>query len=91
MGPDNKGHVRYPLYNAYNNDTLKKTRKERKPHGNVPPTPPQSKMHEKKMRRNKNQLPRNCVLHSTKTSPLCKFVLIEDFVEYVDICMDLMK
>jgi hypothetical protein len=24
MGPDNQGHVRYPLYNASKNETLKK-------------------------------------------------------------------
>jgi hypothetical protein len=50
MGPENQGHVRYPLYNAYKNETLKKKmRKEGKPHGKKPP---QITMHEK-MRRNK--------------------------------------
>jgi hypothetical protein len=43
------------------------------------------------MRRNKKQLLSNLVLHSKKTSKLCKFVLVEDFVEDVDVCMDLMK
>jgi hypothetical protein len=45
----------------------------------------------KKMRRNKKQLLSNLVLHSKKTSQLCKFVLIEDFVEDVDVCMELVK
>ena len=43
------------------------------------------------MRRNKRQLLSNHVLHSKKTSQLCKFVLFEDFVEDVDVCTDLMK
>jgi hypothetical protein len=88
MGPDNQGHVRYPLYNAYKNETLKKKmRKEGKPHGKTPPPPPQITMHKKNMRRNKKQLLSNPVLHSKKTSQLCKFVLVEDFVEDVDVCM----
>jgi hypothetical protein len=45
----------------------------------------------KKMRRNKKQLLSNHVLHSKKTSQPCKFVLVEDFVEDVDVCTDLMK
>jgi hypothetical protein len=55
--------------------------------------PPQVTMHKIKikMRRNKKQLLSNHVLHSKKTSQLCKFVLVEDFVEDVDVCMDLMK
>jgi hypothetical protein len=55
--------------------------------------PPQGTMYvkKKKMRRNKKQLLSNLVLHSKKTSQLCKFVLVEDFVEDVDVCMDLMK
>jgi hypothetical protein len=54
---------------------------------------PQITMHKKnkKMRRNKKQLLRNRVLHSKKTSQLCKFVLAQDFVEDVDVCTDLMK
>jgi hypothetical protein len=44
-----------------------------------------------KMRRNKRQLLSNHVLHSKKTSQLCKFVLFEDFVEDVDVCTDMMK
>jgi hypothetical protein len=63
-------------------------RKEGKPHGK---NPPQITMHKKKMRRNKKQLLSNRVLHSKKTSQLCKFVLVEYFVEDVDVCMDLMK
>jgi hypothetical protein len=43
------------------------------------------------MRRNKKQLLSNCVLHSTKTSELGKFVLVEDFVEDVNVCTNLMK
>jgi hypothetical protein len=66
-------------------------RKEGKPHGNNPP-PPQITMHKiKKCRRNKKQLLNNPVLHSKKTSQLCKFVLVEDFVEDVDACTDMMK
>ena len=42
------------------------------------------------MRRDKKQLLSNRVLHSKKTSQLCKFVLVEDFVD-VDVYMDLMK
>jgi hypothetical protein len=55
--------------------------------------PPQGTMYVKinKRRRNKKQLLSNLVLHSKKTSQLCKFVLVEDFVEDVDVCMDLMK
>jgi hypothetical protein len=65
-------------------------RKEGKPHGNNPP--PQITMHKiKKMGRKKKHLLRNHVLHSKKTSQLCKFVLFEDFVEDVDVCTDLMK
>jgi hypothetical protein len=59
-----------------------------------PPPPPPLKLQcikKKKMRRNKKQLLSNLVLHSKKTSQLCKFVLVEDFVEDVDVCMDLMK
>jgi hypothetical protein len=41
------------------------------------------------MRRNKKQLLSNLVLHSKKTSQLCKFVLVEDFVEDVDVYMDI--
>jgi hypothetical protein len=65
-------------------------RKDGKPHGKPPPTP-QITMHVKKMIRNKKKLLSNRVLHSKKTSPLCKFVIVEDFVEDVDVCMDLMK
>jgi hypothetical protein len=43
------------------------------------------------MRRNKKKFLSNLVLHSKKTSQLCKFVLVEDFVEDVDVCMDMMK
>jgi hypothetical protein len=53
--------------------------------------PPQITMHKKKMRRNKKQLLSNYVLHSKKTSQLCKFVLLKDFVEYVDVFTDMMK
>jgi hypothetical protein len=59
-----------------------------------PPPPPQKKKEDikkSKLRRNKKQLLSNHVLHSKKTSQLCKFVLVEDFVEDVDVCMDLMK
>jgi hypothetical protein len=38
MGLGNQGHVRYPLYNAYENETLKKWRKERKPHWKTTPS-----------------------------------------------------
>jgi hypothetical protein len=55
------------------------------------PPPPLKLQCIKKMRRNKKQLLSNHVLHSKKTSQLCKFVLVEDFVEDVDVCMDLMK
>jgi hypothetical protein len=44
-----------------------------------------------KMRRNKKQLLSNLVLHSRKISQLCKFVLVEDFVEDVDVYTDPMK
>jgi hypothetical protein len=91
MGPNNRGHVRYPLYNAYNNETLKNEERGKTSWETAPPPPPQITMNLKKMRRNKNQWLRNLVLHSKKTLQLCKFVLVEDFVEYVDICMDLMK
>jgi hypothetical protein len=63
-------------------------RKEGKYHGK---TPPQITIHKKNMRRNKKQLLRTHVLHSKKTSQLCKPVLFEDFVEDIDVCMDLMK
>ena len=43
------------------------------------------------MRRNKKQLLSNLVLHSKKTLQLCKFVLLEDFVEDVDVYIDLIK
>jgi predicted glycosyltransferase involved in capsule biosynthesis len=62
-------------------------RKEGKPHGK----PPLKLQCIKKMRRNKKQLLSNPVLHSKKTSQLCKFVLVEDFFEDVDVYMDLMK
>jgi hypothetical protein len=64
-------------------------RKEGKHHGK---SPLQITIHKKiKIRRNKKQLLRNHILHSKKTSQLCKFVLIEYFVEDVDVCKDLMK
>jgi hypothetical protein len=53
--------------------------------------PPQSTMHKKKNEKEQKEVAKQCVLHSTKTSQLCKFVLIEDFVEDVDVCTDLMK
>jgi hypothetical protein len=55
--------------------------------------PPQGTMYVKKikMRRNKKQLLSNRVLHSKKTSQLCKFVLVEGFVEDVDVGTNLMK
>jgi hypothetical protein len=65
-------------------------RKEGKPHGKNPPSN-YNACKKKKMRRNKKQLLSNLVLHSKKTSQLCKFVLVEDFIEDVDVCMDLMK
>jgi hypothetical protein len=37
MGPRNQGHVRYPFYNASKNETMKKERKEGKPHGKKNP------------------------------------------------------
>jgi hypothetical protein len=55
-----------------------------------PPPPPQSTMHQK-MKKEQKQLLRNCVLHSKETLQMCKFMLGEDFVEDVDVCMDLMK
>jgi hypothetical protein len=64
-------------------------RKEGKPHGNK--TPPQITMHKIKNEKEQKQLLSNHVLHSKKTSQLCKFVLVEDFVEDIDVCMDLMK
>jgi ribosomal protein S8 len=63
-------------------------RKEGKPHGNK--TPPQTTMHKIK-NANKRQFLSNHVLHSKKTSQLCKFVLFDDFVEDVDVYTDLMK
>ena len=48
-------------------------------------------MHKIKNEKEKKQLLSNGVLHSKKTSQLCKFVLVEDLVEDVDVCMDLMK
>ena len=36
MGPGNQGHVRYPLYNAYKNETLKKQGKKENLIGNPP-------------------------------------------------------
>jgi hypothetical protein len=55
-------------------------------------TPPPSNYNElKKMRRNKKKLLSNYVLHSKKTSQVCKSVLVEDFVEDIDVCTDLMK
>ena len=53
-------------------------------------TPPQITMH-KKNEKEQKQLLSNLVLHYKKTSQLCKFVLVEDFVEDVDVCRDLMK
>jgi hypothetical protein len=43
-----------------------------------------------KILKKKGQLLRNCVLHSKETLQMCKFKLGEDFVEYVDVYMDLM-
>jgi hypothetical protein len=43
------------------------------------------------MGRNKKKLLSNIVLHSKKTLQLSKFVLVEDFVEDVDVCMDIMN
>jgi hypothetical protein len=83
MGPDNEAM----LGTQIQKDTLKLMRKEVKPHGKKPP---QITMH-KKMKRNKKQLLNNLVLHSKKTSQLCKFVLVEYFVEDVNVCTDLMK
>jgi hypothetical protein len=45
----------------------------------------------KKEKEQKKQLLSNLVLHSKKTSQLCKFVLVEAFVEDVDLCTDMMK
>jgi hypothetical protein len=59
--------------------------------GNPPPPLKLQCIKKIKMRRNKKQLLSSHVLHSKKTSQLCKFVLVEDFVEDVDVCMDLMK
>jgi hypothetical protein len=36
MGPDNEGHVRYPLYNASKNETLKNRGKRENLMGNPP-------------------------------------------------------
>jgi hypothetical protein len=66
-------------------------RKEGKPHGNPPPPPPQGTMYVKKNEKDKKQWLSNHVLHSKKTSQLCKFVLVEYFVEDIDVCMDIMK
>jgi hypothetical protein len=65
-------------------------RKEGKPLGNPPPSSNYN-AYKNKMRRNKKQLLSNLVLHSKKISQLCKFVLVEDFVEDVDVCTDMMK
>jgi hypothetical protein len=47
MGPGNQGHVRYPLYNAFKNETLKKkNRVERENLMGKPP--PQNTMHEER-------------------------------------------
>jgi hypothetical protein len=69
-------------------------RKEGKPNGKpLPPPPPTNynALKKIKMRSKKKQLLSNRILHSKKTLQLCKFVLVEDFVEDVDVCTDLMK
>ena len=57
--------------------------------GTKPPS--QITMHKIKNEKEQKQLLSNHMLHSKKTSQLYKFVLIEDFVEDVDVYMDLMK
>jgi hypothetical protein len=59
MGPDNQGHVRYPLYNAFKNETLEKIEERGKTSWEPPP---QSTMHQKK--KEERKLLRNCALHS---------------------------
>jgi hypothetical protein len=46
-GSQNQGHVRYPLYNASKNETLK-IEERGKTSWEKPPPPPQSTMHQKK-------------------------------------------
>jgi hypothetical protein len=48
MGPNNIDHVRYPLYNAYKNETLKKQEKRENLMGKPPP---QGTMHKKKQKK----------------------------------------
>jgi hypothetical protein len=55
------------------------------------PPPPPSKYNASKNEKEQKQLLSNCVLHSKETLQMCKFKLGEDFVEDVDVCMDLMK
>jgi hypothetical protein len=90
MGLDNQGHVRYPLYNEYKNETLKKRGKRENLMGK---TPPQSTMYQKMKK--ERQLLSNCVLHSKTIAQEVELLLNkflgEDVVEDVDICMDLMK
>jgi hypothetical protein len=59
MGPNNQGHVRYPLYNASKNETLKNRGKRENLMGR---TPPQSTM--EKMKKGQKRLLSNCFLHS---------------------------
>jgi hypothetical protein len=51
-GSRQQGHVRYPLYNAYKNETLKKRGKRENLMGKPPP---QSTMHKKKQKNEKEQ------------------------------------
>jgi hypothetical protein len=78
-----QGHVRYPLYNASKNETLKKRGKRENLMGKSPPPKVQCI---KRLKKNKRQLLSNCVLHSKETLQMCKFKLDEDFVEDVDVC-----
>jgi hypothetical protein len=47
MGPDNQGHVRYPLYIASKNETLKNEERGKTSWE----TPPQGTMHKKKQKK----------------------------------------
>jgi hypothetical protein len=88
MGLDNQGHVRYPLYNASKNETLKI---EERGKTSWEPPPPLKVQCIKKMKKEQKKLLSNYVLHSKETLQMCKLMLNEYFVEEVDVCMDLMK
>jgi hypothetical protein len=59
MGSDNQDHVRYPLYNAYKNETLKKNEEIGKTSWETP-SPPQIKMHKKNEKEQKTIAKQPC-------------------------------